>query len=39
LLRAIGDLGVEPDRVSELSALLRLMSGQYDQATRAATAY
>lgn len=39
LLRAIGDLGVEPDRVSDLSALLRLMSGQYDQATRAATAY
>ena len=39
LLRALGDLGVDPDRVSDLSALLRLMTGQYDQASRAATAY
>ncbi|MEP2027736.1 MAG: winged helix DNA-binding protein [Paracoccaceae bacterium] len=39
LLRAIGDLGIDPDRVSDLAALLRLMSGQYGQASRAATSY
>lgn len=39
LLRAIGDLGVDPKRVSDLAALLRLMSGQYGQASRAATSY
>lgn len=39
LLRAVGDLGVDPDRMSGLSALLRLMSGQYGQASRAATTY
>ena len=39
LLRAIGDLGVDPDRVSDLAALLRLMSGQYGQVSRAATSY
>lgn len=39
LLRAIGDLGVDPERVSDLAALLRLMSGQYGQASRAATSY
>ncbi len=37
LLEAIGELGIAPDQVSKLSALLRLMSGQYDQAARAAT--
>ena len=37
LLDAIGELGVSPEQVSRLSALLRLMSGQYDQAARAAT--
>ncbi|MDU8912992.1 winged helix DNA-binding protein [Aestuariicoccus sp. MJ-SS9] len=39
LLRAIGELGFEPEQVSRLSTLLRLMSGQYDQAARAATTY
>jgi predicted MarR family transcription regulator len=39
LLRAIQDLGIEPDQVSRLAALLRLMSGHYDQAARAAAAF
>lgn len=39
LLGAISELGIEPEQVSRVSALLRLMSGQYDQAARAATAY
>ncbi|TMM52742.1 winged helix DNA-binding protein [Sulfitobacter sabulilitoris] len=39
LLRAVGDLGLEPEQVSRLASLLRLMSGQYDQAARAATTY
>lgn len=39
LLRAIGELGFEPEQISRLSTLLRLMSGQYDQAARAATTY
>ncbi|MCP3970685.1 MAG: winged helix DNA-binding protein [Rhodobacteraceae bacterium] len=37
LLAAVDELGVAPDQVSRLSSLLRLMSGQYDQASRAAT--
>ena len=37
LLNAIDELGIAPDQISRLSALLRLMSGQYDQAARAAT--
>lgn len=39
LLDAMHELGIAPDQISRLSALLRLMSGQYDQAARAATAY
>ncbi len=39
LLGAAGELGFEPDQISRLSTLLRLMSGQYDQAARAATTY
>ncbi len=39
LLGAVGELGVEAEQVTRLAALLRLMSGQYDQAARAATTY
>ncbi|WP_295316856.1 winged helix DNA-binding protein [Roseobacter sp.] len=39
LMRAVADLGLEPDQVSRAAGLLRLMSGQYDQAARAATTY
>lgn len=39
LLSSVKELGLEPDQISRLSALLRLMSGQYDQAARAAAAY
>ena len=39
LLNTITEMGVEPEQISRLSALLRLMSGQYDQAARAATTY
>ncbi|MDA7425736.1 winged helix DNA-binding protein [Thalassococcus lentus] len=39
LLRGIKDAGVEAEQMSRLAALLRLMSGQYDQAARAATAF
>ena len=39
LLRAIGELGIEPEQLSKLSALMRLMAGQYDQSARAATTY
>ncbi|PLS23022.1 winged helix DNA-binding protein [Neptunicoccus cionae] len=39
LLTALQDLGIEPDQISRLAALLRLMSGHYDQAARAAAAY
>jgi len=39
LLRAVNELGFEPEQISRLSTLLRLMSGQYDQAARAATTY
>jgi predicted MarR family transcription regulator len=39
LLKTLRDLGIDPAQVSDLSALLRLMSGQYDQAARAATAF
>lgn len=37
LISTVQELGLEPDQVSKLAALLRLMSGQYDQAARAAT--
>lgn len=36
LLSSIDDLGFDKDQISKLSKLLRLMSGQYDQATRSA---
>lgn len=39
LLKAVGELGIEPAQMSKLSALMRLMSGQYDQSARAATTY
>ena len=39
VLRAVNELGLEPEQVSRAAALLRLMSGQYDQAARAATTY
>lgn len=39
LLAAMGELGIDPEQIGRLSALMRLMSGQYDQAARAATAY
>lgn len=39
LLDSMAEIGIEPDQLSRMSALLRLMSGQYDQAARAATAY
>lgn len=37
LLDAVLDRGLDPATVSEVAALLRMMSGQYDQAARAAT--
>jgi predicted MarR family transcription regulator len=37
LVAAIAELGIAPEEVRRVSALLRLMSGQYDQAARAAT--
>ena len=39
LLRSLKALDLDPEDVSKLAALLRLMSGQYDQAARAATTY
>lgn len=39
LLRAMNEVGIEAEQMSRLSALMRLMSGQYDQAARAATVY
>lgn len=39
LLRSLKALDLKPQEVSRLAALLRLMSGQYDQAARAATTY
>lgn len=39
LLEAMQDIGIEPEQLGRVSSLLRLMSGQYDQAARAATAY
>lgn len=39
LLEALDELGIEPDQVSRLSRLMRLMAGQYDQAARAAATY
>lgn len=39
LLNAVSESGLDPEQISRLSAILRSMSGQYDQAARAATAY
>ncbi len=39
LLDAMQETGIEPEQLGRVSSLLRLMSGQYDQAARAATAY
>ncbi len=39
LLRSLKALDLDPGDVSKLAALMRLMSGQYDQAARAATTY
>lgn len=39
LLESVGELGIEPEQVRRVATLLRLMSGQYDQAARAATTY
>lgn len=39
LMRAVVELGLEPEQVSRAATILRLMSGQYDQAARAATTY
>ncbi|MEL6640398.1 MAG: hypothetical protein AAFP98_03635 [Pseudomonadota bacterium] len=39
LLKTLKALELEPEDVSKLASLLRLMSGQYDQAARAATTY
>lgn len=39
LLRTLQDLELEPKEVSKLAGLMRLMSGQYDQAARAATTF
>lgn len=36
LIEPIRSLGLDEARVSEIAALMRVMSGQYDQATRAA---
>lgn len=37
LLDAVGKLGIEGEQFSKLSALLRLLAGQYDQSARATT--
>ncbi len=39
LLRGIDETGQEPDQVSQIAMFLRFMSGHYDQASRAATAF
>ncbi len=39
LLEAMQECGIEPEQLGRVSSLLRLMSGQYDQAARAATAF
>ncbi len=38
LLQTVSDLGLDPEQISRLAGLLRLMSGHYDQAARAAAA-
>ena len=39
LLRSLKDLDLNPEDMGRMASLLRLMSGQYDQAARAATTY
>ncbi|MEM6309167.1 MAG: winged helix DNA-binding protein [Pseudomonadota bacterium] len=39
LLRSLKALDLKPEDASRMAALLRLLSGQYDQAARAATTY
>ncbi|MEM8629732.1 MAG: winged helix DNA-binding protein [Pseudomonadota bacterium] len=39
LLGTIAEMGIRPEQVSDVAALLRSVSGQYDQAARAAAAY
>ena len=39
LIESVKSLGLDETRVSEIAALMRVMSGQYDQASRAAASY
>ena len=39
LLEAMQEIGVEAEQLSRVSALMRLMSGQYDQAARGASVF
>ncbi|MEQ8306588.1 MAG: winged helix DNA-binding protein [Hoeflea sp.] len=39
LIESVKSLGLDQARVSEIAALMRVMSGQYDQAARAAASY
>lgn len=39
LLRTLKELELDPSDISKLAGLMRLMSGQYDQAARAAATY
>lgn len=39
LIESVASLGLDEARVSEIAALMRVMSGQYDQASRAAASY
>lgn len=39
LIESVKSLGLDEARLSEIAALMRVMSGQYDQASRAAASY
>jgi len=39
LVESTRSLGLDESRISEIAALMRVMSGQYDQASRAAASY
>jgi predicted MarR family transcription regulator len=39
LIESVKSLGLDEARISEIAALMRVMSGQYDQASRAAASY
>ena len=39
LIESVASLGLDEARVSEIAGLMRVMSGQYDQASRAAASY